>query len=75
MKITTQVKQDLFVCQSVATFGLQMLWQLLRNGGLDHHGYFINLQSGRVVPLAIDPKTWERFMPEKIVKAPRKTIS
>lgn len=54
-------KQDLFVCQSVATFALQMLWQLLRNGGIDFSAQFINLQSGRVTPLPVDVKAWERF--------------
>jgi PRTRC genetic system ThiF family protein len=46
-------RQDLFINQSVATFALQLLWQFIRNGGLDIHGYFINLESGRVTPLPI----------------------
>jgi PRTRC genetic system ThiF family protein len=46
-------KQDLFINQSVATFALQLLWQFIRKGGLNIHGYFINLETGRVTPLPI----------------------
>ena len=46
-------RQDLFINQSVATFALQLLWQFFRQGGLDIHGYFINLETGRVTPLPI----------------------
>jgi PRTRC genetic system ThiF family protein len=46
-------RQDLFINQTVATFALQLLWQFIRQGGLDIHGYFINLESGKVTPLPI----------------------
>jgi RNA polymerase sigma-70 factor (ECF subfamily) len=46
-------RQDLFVNQTVATFALQLLWQFIRESGLNIHGYFINLESGRVTPLPI----------------------
>lgn len=46
-------RQDLFINQTVATFALQLLWQFIRQGGLDIHGYFINLETGRVTPLPI----------------------
>ena len=46
-------RQDLFVNQTVATFACQLLWQFIRHGGLEIHGYFINLQTGRVTPLPI----------------------
>ena len=46
-------RQDLFINQTVATFALQLLWQFIRHGGLDIHGYFINLESGKVTPLPI----------------------
>jgi PRTRC genetic system ThiF family protein len=49
-------RQDLFINQSVATFALQLLWQFLRQGRLTVHGYFINLETGRVTPLPIKPK-------------------
>ena len=46
-------RQDLLINQSVATFGLQLLWQFIREGGLNIHGYFVNLETGRVTPLPI----------------------
>ena len=46
-------RQDLFINQTVATFALQLLWQFIRSGGLDIHGYFINLETGKVTPLPI----------------------
>ncbi len=46
--------QDLFIGQSVATFALQMLWSLFRNGQVNHHGYFINLKEGMVLPMKIE---------------------
>ena len=58
-------RQELFVCQSVSTFALQMLWTLFRYGGLDFSAQFINLTSGMVTPLAVDPAVWARFFPQK----------
>lgn len=55
--------QDLFVNQAVTTFGLQLLWMFFRQGGLDHHGYFINLATGSVSKLPICKETWRRFNP------------
>lgn len=50
-------KQDLFINQAVTTWGLHLLWTLFRRGGVDHHGYYINLQSGRVAPLPVPDAT------------------
>lgn len=66
--------QDLFVNQAVTTFGLQLLWMLFRQGGLDHHGYFVNLASGSVSKLAIDKETWARFNPAILGRAPQKSL-
>lgn len=46
-------RQDLFINQWLATAALQLLWQFIRQGGLDIHGYYINLETGRVTPLPI----------------------
>lgn len=54
-------RQDLFINQTVATFALNLLWRFFRTGALDIHGYFINLESGVVNALAVDPVGWERF--------------
>lgn len=42
--------QDLFINQAVATHALHLIWTLLRQGGLDNQGYFINL-AGSVRPI------------------------
>lgn len=65
--------QDLFINQAVTTFGLQLLWMFFRQGGLDHHGYFVNLASGGVSKLPIDKTVWERFNPA-IVGLPTKSL-
>lgn len=54
-------KQALFVNQGVATHALALLWQLFRHGSIDHHGVFVNMQTGRVSPLAIEAAAWARF--------------
>lgn len=59
-------RQDLFIGQGIGTFGLQLLWSLFRNGGLDNHGSFVNLKTGRVNPLVIDEEAWKRFIPKKV---------
>lgn len=46
-------RQDLFVNSTIATLGGQLLWQLMRHGGLNHHGYVVNLQDGIVLPLRV----------------------
>ena len=54
-------KQDLFTNRMVADTALNLLWQLFRYGETDYHGVFINLQTMRTNPLAIDPVAWERM--------------
>lgn len=65
-------RQELFICQSVATFALQMLWTLFRKGGLDFSVQFINLENGIVSPLPIDPSSWERFFTKRSKGATRR---
>ncbi len=55
--------QDLYINQAVATWGLHLLWSLLRDGRIENHGYFLSLESGRVNPLpvpALAPKKRRR---------------
>ena len=47
------VKQDLFINSTVATLAGQLLWQLMRKGGLTHHGYIVNLATGTTLPLPV----------------------
>jgi PRTRC genetic system ThiF family protein len=52
-------KQSLTINEMVATAGWNILWRLLRYGEIDHHGAFVNLESGRVVPIPIDTEVWK----------------
>ena len=54
-------KQGLFINRAMALYALDLLWQLFRRGRIEHHGYFVNMETGRTSPLAIDPAVWERF--------------
>jgi PRTRC genetic system ThiF family protein len=54
-------KQALFINRAVTVHGMDLLWQLFRHGELTHHGAFINLKSGNVKPIPVDPAYWARF--------------
>jgi PRTRC genetic system ThiF family protein len=54
-------KQALFINDTMANAACNLLWELCRYGQLTHHGQFVNIKSGRVTPLAIDPDVWKRF--------------
>ena len=45
--------QELFVNQWTATAELELCWRLLRKGGLDYRGFYINLDTGRMNPIPI----------------------
>ncbi len=49
-------QQSLFINQWIATGVLEILWQMFRKGGLDHRGFFINLDNGRMNPILINNK-------------------
>jgi PRTRC genetic system ThiF family protein len=51
-------RQDFGVNRLVADAGLGILWNLLRHGETRHHGSFVDLRSGTVSPLLVDPETW-----------------
>lgn len=65
-------RQDLFINQTVATFALHLLWSWLSKGRLNHHGYFINLEMGQVMPMKLDPEAWQRIRDNSKPKAKRK---
>lgn len=54
-------KQDYGINRSVAREAANLLWQFLRHGALDHHGSYIDIKRGTVVPLRIDPALWSTF--------------
>jgi PRTRC genetic system ThiF family protein len=53
-------RQHPFINNVLATSALAMITRLLRYGTLDHHGAFYNAESGRSVPLPIDPEVWQK---------------
>ena len=54
-------KQDLFVNDMLVTSALSLLWKLLRHEEIQHHGAFVDLKTGSVRPLPIDPNLWRRL--------------
>jgi len=65
-------RQSLFINDTMANVACNLLYELFRYGKLTHHGQFVNIKSGRVTPLAIDPEAWKRFGYEKEVKKPKR---
>ncbi|MFN3652590.1 MAG: PRTRC system ThiF family protein [Armatimonadota bacterium] len=62
--------QDLFINDHVSRWALQLLWDLFRKGRLAHHGYFVNLATGRVNPLPVPvPKPSAEVTPVKKARA------
>lgn len=50
--------QDLFINRTIVDAGINILWQLLRSGEIDHHGVFINQITSEVKPLMINTDIW-----------------
>jgi PRTRC genetic system ThiF family protein len=68
-------KQSLFINDTMANAACNMLWELFRYGQISYHGQFVNIKSGRVTPLAIDPEAWKRFgyeVPSNIKQSKKK---
>lgn len=61
-------KQDLLVNQWVATAALQILWKALRQGYVEEHGAFLNLETMSMRPLPVDPETWVRIGGKHLAK-------
>ena len=67
-------KQSLFINSTMANAACNLLWELFRYGRISYHGQFVNIKSGRVTPLAIDPEAWKRFgYDEKQAKPKRRS--
>ncbi len=46
-------KQDLFINSTLAQFGVNLLWKLIREGMISYHGCYVNLDSFLVNPIKI----------------------
>ncbi|MEE4377375.1 MAG: PRTRC system ThiF family protein [Candidatus Competibacteraceae bacterium] len=51
-------QQSLSINRLMADLSLALLFNLFRDGFIEHHGYFVDLRQGLVTPLRIDPDTW-----------------
>lgn len=54
-------RQDLYINATLADFGLSLLWRLIRQGVIEIHGLFLNLEQCLASPLRIDPEGWKRL--------------
>lgn len=54
-------KQSLFINDTMANMACNLLNEIFRYGKITIHGQFVNIKSGRITPLAIDPEAWKRF--------------
>jgi PRTRC genetic system ThiF family protein len=54
-------RQELFVNQAVVTPALQLLWLVFRYGRTQWCGAFVNLATGHMSPLPVDPEVWARM--------------
>lgn len=54
-------KQSLFINPTLANYALNLLWRWFRNGTLEQHGYFVNLESGTATSLLADKSSWDRL--------------
>ncbi|MCR6656596.1 MAG: PRTRC system ThiF family protein [Opitutus sp.] len=46
-------RQDLFINSALANYAGQLVWTMLRTGQLEHHGFYINLRTGRTAPIPV----------------------
>lgn len=53
-------RQDLYVNTMVANLAAQLLWQLVKHGGLHYHGIYFDLERYTFAPLPVPPKTPRR---------------
>lgn len=53
--------QNFGINHTVAIHASNLLWLLLRQGSINHHGAFISLVDNVVTPLAIDENVWQSF--------------
>lgn len=46
-------KQDLFINSTLAQLGCNILWKMFRNGMIEHHGVFLNLNTMKTNPISV----------------------
>lgn len=64
-------KQSLFINRAVTVHGMNLLWELFRHGEIETHGAIVNLKTGMVRPIPVDPCYWARLGYGKVKKKVR----
>ena len=54
-------RQEPYINGTIANHVLALLARLFRHGRIPYHGGFVNLATGHVTPLSVDPSTWARL--------------
>jgi PRTRC genetic system ThiF family protein len=54
-------RQEPYINSTIANHTLALLARLFRYGRIGYHGGFVNLASGQVTPLSLDPSNWDRL--------------
>ena len=47
------IEQNLFINSTLAQLGDNILWKMFRNGMIEHHGLYLNLETMKVNPINI----------------------
>ncbi len=58
-------RQDLFVNSKIALEGAQLLWALFKNGGLNYHGRYINVETGSESSLPVPARVTQTHASER----------
>ena len=66
-------RQEPYINSTIANHVLALLARLFRHGRSPYHGGFVNLATGRVSPLSVDPAVWTRM--RKQAEKERKHLS
>lgn len=56
--LTGENGQDLFINGTLATYSMNIIWQLLTKGEIDHHGMTVDVQTLKSAPMPIDEQAW-----------------
>lgn len=46
-------KQDLFINSTLSQLGCNILWEMFREGMIEHHGLYLNLATMKVNPIGV----------------------
>jgi len=56
--LTGENGQDLFINGTLATFGMNIIWHLLTDGKIEHHGLVLDVKTLKSSPMMIDENAW-----------------